>query len=94
MKRIGYFLLGIVFAFVLSFGINAVSAIEYSEPLTIWYQNSNSDMHTFCVIDSDTGVNYVVVQYKGDRERMNSNGSVAICPRYNSDGSLYIDYGN
>lgn len=94
MKRIGYFLLGIVFAFALSFGINSASAAGFTEPLEIYYQNSNKDMNTFCIIDRDTGVNYVVVQYKADTLRNNINGSVAICPRYDSDGSLYIDYGN
>lgn len=56
------------------------------KPLKIWYENGNGNMHTYKVVDEDTGVNYVVVEG-------NTGGGhrgVTMCPRYNSDGTLYI----
>lgn len=53
--------------------------------LKIWYENSNGAVHTYCLVDDITGVNYVVVS----TERGNGEYSIAISPRYNSDGSLY-----
>lgn len=51
-----------------------------------WLQNENGSFSTLCVVDEDTGVNYVVVsRYNG----MRGANSVAICPRYNADGTLY-----
>lgn len=59
---------------------------EQTWPLKIWYQNSNGAYHTYCVEDGDTGVNYVVVS----TERGNGEYSIAITPRLNADGSLYV----
>lgn len=54
-------------------------------PLKIWPQNENGRFMTLVVVDEDTGVNYVVVNFYAP------NGSgLAISPRYNADGSLYI----
>lgn len=39
------------------------------------------------VVDSETGVNYIVITgYPGSH----SAASVSICPRYNADGSLFV----
>lgn len=42
-----------------------------------WYDTS-------CLIDNDTGVNYIVVN------RYGSGSAIAITPRLNADGSLYV----
>ena len=54
-------------------------------PLQIWGQNKNGQYQTLNVVDERTGVNYIVVGY----ERV-KGGGVAICPRYNADGTLYV----
>lgn len=58
---------------------------EQSYPLKIWGQNTNGSYHTLVVVDSETGVNYVVVS----TERANGEYSIAITPRLNADGTLY-----
>jgi uncharacterized lipoprotein YajG len=60
-------------------------AAEQTSPLKIWGQNTNGAYHTLVVVDSDTGVNYVVVS----TERGNGEYSIAITPRLNADGTLY-----
>lgn len=58
---------------------------EQSRPLKIWYENTNGAYHTYCVVDDNTGVNYIVVS----TERGNGEYSIAMTPRLNADGSLY-----
>lgn len=60
---------------------------EQTYPLKIWAQNDNGDYHTLCVVDDDTGVNYVVVS----TERGGGHRSIAITPRLNSDGTIYTN---
>ena len=55
------------------------------QPLKIWKQNENGKMETFCIVDEDTGVNYVVVT----GELYDKSVGTAITPRLNADGSLY-----
>lgn len=60
---------------------------EQTYPLKIWKQNENGRYNTLYVVDENTGVNYVVVSavHTGGHY-----GSVAITPRLNADGSLYV----
>jgi len=39
---------------------------------------------TYSIIDKETGVNYIVLT------RWSTGGEVAMCPRYNADGTLYV----
>lgn len=64
---------------------NTASAAQ-DWPLKIWKQNTNGKMETFCVVDEDTGVNYVVV---GTDEGPYCP-AIAITPRLNPDGSLFV----
>lgn len=64
---------------------STVTNAEQTHPLKIWYQNTNGAFHTHCVVDDNTGVNYVVVS----TERGNGEYSIAITPRLNADGTLY-----
>lgn len=76
----------IVIALIL-LGYGSITArAEQNRPLKIWFQNENGAYETLCVEDEATGVNYVVV----GTEVGNGHRSIAITPRLNADGSLYI----
>ncbi len=64
-------------------GSNVDASQEW--PLKIWFQNVNGMMRTYCLIDEDTGVNYIVVS----GEIYGSGLGTSITPRLNADGSLY-----
>lgn len=82
-----------VCALVLAFMVGACSPVsevvaEQTRPLKIWKENENGNYNTFKVIDEETGVNYIVVS----AEALYGQGqlSIAITPRLNADGSLYV----
>ena len=81
----------IIVAFILivsGFILGACGDTAYAsqdQPLKIWFQNQNGMMQTYCIVDEDTGVNYIVVS--GDL--YSSPIGAAITPRLNADGSLY-----
>ena len=85
MKRI-IFVTCLICAFI--FGACSTSTVnaEQNYPLKIWKQNSNGQYDTLYVVDENTGVNYIVVSGVLYSEPV----GIAICPRYNADGSLYI----
>ena len=87
MKKKVLFIFSLIFAFLL--GACAVSTVsaEQTNPLKIWYQNSNGAYHTLLVEDDFTGVNYVVVS----TERGNGEYAISITPRLNADGTLYVN---
>ena len=76
-------------ALIVAFVFGSCSPLSvYAEqewPLKIWYQNQNSTMKTWHVVDDDTGVNYIVVSQSDVYK-----GGVSITPRLNADGSLYV----
>ena len=56
---------------------------QYTEsPLRITSQSSNMLTVRYTLVDEATGVNYIA---------FSREDSVAICPRYNPDGSFYVD---
>ena len=73
-------------AFVLGACTVGTANASQNHPLKIWAQNTNSYTHTWNVVDDNTGVNYVVVT----TERGNGAMSIAITPRLNADGTLYV----
>ena len=79
-------ILSLITMFLLGACSTSCASAEQTRPLKIWHQNDNGAMHTYCVVDDDTGVNYVVVS----TERGNGEYSIAITPRLNADGSLYV----
>ena len=85
MKKI---LIGCALIAVFFLGACSVSSVDAEQeyPLKIWKHNDNGAMETLCVVDEKTGVNYVVVTM----EQYGRVGGVAIAPRLNSDGSLYV----
>lgn len=87
MKTIRTVILIVVIG-IIGFLLGTCASTSYAaqdKPLKIWYENTNGAMHTYCLVDDITGVNYVVVS----TERGNGEYSIAISPRYNADGSLY-----
>ena len=64
-----------------------VASAEQTWPIKIWKQNENGCFTTLCVVDEDTGVNYIVVS----GQNYDNTPTVAITPRLNADGSLYVD---
>lgn len=85
MKKIGIVLCCLTM-FILGACSVGVASAEQTLPLKIWAQNENGSFSTLCVVDEDTGVNYVVVSRFNPSRGANS---IAICPRYNADGTLY-----
>lgn len=91
MKKFTSLILIVVFAILLTLGVlggilavKADAAQDY--PLKIWKQNENGPFKTLVVVDEDTGVNYVVVSGELYQRTM----GIAVSPRYNADGSLYV----
>lgn len=84
MKKI-FIIIGMMFMFVLGACAVITVSAEQTWPLKIWMQNENGAYKTLCVVDEETKVNYIVV----GTELGNSYESIAICPRYNADGTLY-----
>ena len=79
----------LIFAFFLGACSATVVNAEQSYPLKIWKQNRNGQMETWQLVDEDTGVNYIVVAPSYSTSGNRYDG-IAICPRYNADGSLYV----
>lgn len=88
MKKIKTIIISAAFlvsGFILGTYITTTTA-EQTWPLKIWFQNENGKMETYCLVDENTGVNYVVIS----RELYRKGIGTAITPRLNVDGSLYI----
>ena len=60
MKRVVLVLSLIMMFFLGACSTNSASA-DKTWPHKKWHQNVNGAMHTYCVEDDHTGVNYVVV---------------------------------
>ena len=76
----------LVFAFCLgACSSPTVADAEQTYPIKIWKQNENGKYETLCVVDEDTGVNYIVVS----GELYQDSVGIAITPRLNEDGTLY-----
>lgn len=84
MKRI-VIVIALLLGFIMGAMIPVTVGAEQNHPLKIWAQNENGRYETLNVVDSNTGVNYVVVSGEMHGESL----GIAICPRYNADGSLY-----
>ena len=88
LSKISMLLVGLIVGVTITACATDVIA-EQTYPLKIWKENDNGMCSTWTVVDDYTGVNYVVVTtwYSSG----NSGGrSVAITPRLNADGTLYV----
>ncbi len=86
MKRIAIITCMILCVVLGACSVSMVSA-EQNKPVKIWAENSNNRYNTLLVVDEDTGVNYIVVGAGYDGEYVRG---VAITPRLNKDGTLYV----
>ena len=85
MKRIAIICMCLI-CFIFGACMPTVVEAEQTYPLKIWGQNKNAAYSTLNVVDESTGVNYVVVSLMSN----GYYGGIAITPRLNADGSLYI----
>ena len=84
MKRFAVILMCLV-CFIFGACMPAIVSAEQNNPLKIWYQNNNGYADTWNLVDTNTGVNYVVVSVDSPRGM-----GISITPRLNADGSLYV----
>ena len=75
----------LMFAFLLGACATSTASAEQTRPIKIWAQNENGKYETLCVVDDNTGVNYIVVS----GEIYSESVGIAITPRLNADGTLY-----
>ena len=85
--RKAFLLLMLVTVFILGACSTAVARAEQNYPIKIWAQNSNGKYKTLCVVDEETGVNYIVIS----GELFQKGIGLGVTPRLNSDGSLYVN---
>ncbi len=84
MRKI-FIIVALIFAFLLGACCTVKVGAVQDNPIKIWPENENGPYRTLCVVDDETGVNYIATAIE-------TNGSwygIALTPRYNSDGSLY-----
>lgn len=84
--RKAFLLLMLVPGFILGACANTAVIAEQNYPIKIWAQNSNGKYETLCVVDEETGVNYIVIS----GELYQKGIGLGVTPRLNSDGSLYV----
>jgi hypothetical protein len=85
MKRV-FIIVMCLLSFILGACAVTTANAEQTYPLKIWKQNENGKYETMNLVDEDTGVNYIVVS----GELYSNSIGLAMCPRYNADGSLYV----
>lgn len=85
MKRIAIIACMILCVVLGACSVTMVGA-EQNRPVKIWAENTNGSYDVLTVVDEETGVNYIVV---GGEARGYVRG-VAITPRLNEDGTLYV----
>ena len=84
MKKIAIVLCCLTMFILGACSVGVVSA-EQTWPLKIWKQNENGCFTTLCLVDENTGVNYIVVS----GQNYSNTPTIAITPRLNADGTLY-----
>lgn len=84
MKKI-FIIIGMMFMFILGACVVTTVSAEQTWPLKIWKQNENGCFTTLCLVDENTGVNYIVVS----GQNYSNTPTIAITPRLNADGTLY-----
>lgn len=59
---------------------------EQNRPVKIWLENTNGSYETAIIVDENTGVNYIIAS----GELYGKSRGIAITPRLNKDGTLYV----
>ena len=78
-------IIALIFAFLLGACCTVKVGAVQNNPIKIWPENENGPYRTLCIVDEQTGVNYIGTAI----EAYGSWYGIALTPRYNSDGSLY-----
>lgn len=82
-----FIIVALIFAFLLGACCAVKVEAAQDNPIKIWPENENGPYRTLCVVDEETGVNYIVTAI----EVYGKWCGIAITPRYNSDSSLYAN---
>lgn len=80
-----FVIVALIFAFLLGACFTVNVGADQNNPIKIWPENENGPYRTLCIVDEETGVNYIVTAI----EAYGRWYGIALTPRYNSDGSLY-----
>lgn len=90
MKKKAYIIITLIFILGLFIGgcstISTNAKEKSSKRVETYYigEAISGGYDVYTIVDDKTGVNYLVLT------RWNTGGEIAICPRYNADGSLYV----
>lgn len=85
MKRIAIIACMILCILLGACSVTMVNA-DQNRPVKIWLENTNGSYETAIVVDENTGVNYIVAS----GELYGKSRGIAITPRLNEDGTLYV----
>ena len=85
MKRIAIITCMILCVVLGACSVTIVGA-EQNRPIKIWLENTNGSYETAIIVDENTGVNYIVAS----GELYGKSRGIAITPRLNEDGTLYV----
>lgn len=80
-----FIIIALMFAFLLGACCTVNVEAAQDNPIKIWPENENGPYRTLCIVDDETGVNYIVTAIEGFSRWY----GIAITPRLNADGSLY-----
>ena len=84
-----FIIVALMFAFLLGACCICIVEVEAAQdnPIKIWPENENGPYRTLCIVDEETGVNYIVAAV----EHYSELRGIGITPRLNGDGSLYVN---
>ena len=82
-----FIIVALMFAFLLGACCTVEVEAAQDNPIKIWPENENGPYRTLCIVDEETGVNYIVAAVAHYSELR----GIGITPRLNSDGSLYVN---
>ena len=85
MKRIAIIACMVLCVVLGACSVTMVGA-EQNRPVKIWLENTNGSYETAIIVDENTGVNYIIAS----GELYNKSRGIAITPRLNKDGTLYV----
>ena len=85
MKRIAIIACMVLCIILGACSVTMVGA-EQNRPVKIWLENTNGSYETAIIVDEKTGVNYIIAS----GELHSKSRGIAITPRLNGDGTLYV----
>lgn len=86
MRKI-FVIVALIFAFLFGACCTVKVGAVQDNQIKIWPENENGPYRTLCVVDEETGVNYITTAIEAYGEWY----GIAITPRLNADGSVYTN---